>query len=276
MGRALKQMLYALLTLSALCPFVPSQAAASEGKLQICAVTQLYDVLEDLKPLAPQAFESHVGTSEELYALIANGDLRCDVLLSSDERLPVTLVRAAKADALTLKPFTRAELILWSPDKNFFKDPVAKLMERNLRSLAYPDARLTPVGFAAHELLTDRQFPGSYLKDRLYVASQEYAVQGMVEAGYVECGFITRPLITGPDKQPAGSYWLVPRGYYPDLLYYSIILEDSAKRESALAFTAWLRQDVTVEDRLSERGFAPLLIDNEPYRELLPHFKIRR
>lgn len=243
-------------------------------KLQVCAVTQLYESLEQIKKHSTIPFEAFYGTANEIYAKIANNEKVCDVVLSSDERLPLTLVRSDKADAVTMEPFTRAPLILWSQDPLYFKDGIKVITKQKIKSLALADPRLTPVGYATHLIVSNKAFKTSYLKDHIYRASHEYQILGMLSAGYVECGFITKPLISSKTKIANGSYWEVPRAYHPDLLYYSIILKNTSQKEMAQNFTLQLAHNENWQDILNAFGFASLKIDNEPYRMLLPGFKI--
>ena len=89
--------------------------------IKVCAVPQLYAALSTLQGKTKIDFEPRFATNNELYALLSNTNTEqlpqlCDLLLSADERLPISLVRTNRALASSLVPFTRAPLVLWSAD----------------------------------------------------------------------------------------------------------------------------------------------------------------
>lgn len=255
----------------------PAQAAGKSAEpVKLCAVTQLYDSVEMIRRISPISFKPYYGTENEIYALLSNREGQCDLILSSSERLPITLIRAELADPVTMSAFTRAPLILWSADPQYFRDGVEKIIRKEIKSIAIPDARLTPAGFAASQITKDKAFPTDYLRNSIYRAPHEYQIYGMVSAGYVECGFITKPLIASLTREAQGSYWEVPRGYHPDILYYSVLAKQNPRKTQAQRLAQLFSQDEKFQEILNASGFAPLNIDNEPYRQLLPGFKARR
>ena len=122
---------------------------ASEQKLQVCATAHMYNALEALTPKVPVAFEAHYTTASNIYTGIINNNLKCDVIISPDERLPISLIRLNKTSPASFIPFTRAKLILWSANPRLFNGNISAVYDKKLKSLAIPDPRLTPVGFAA-------------------------------------------------------------------------------------------------------------------------------
>ena len=95
----------------------------SAAELKICAVPQLYLALEHLHGVLPHDFNARYDTPSALYErLMASTDTtdECDLLLTSSERLPITLIRAQKGLGSAMLPFTRAPLVLWSSDPSLF------------------------------------------------------------------------------------------------------------------------------------------------------------
>lgn len=95
----------------------------SAAELKVCAVPQLYLALEHLHGVLPHDFTARYDTPNALTErLMAAADTtsECDLLLSSDERLPITLIRAKKGLGSAMLPFTRAPLVLWSADPALF------------------------------------------------------------------------------------------------------------------------------------------------------------
>ena len=93
------------------------------AELKVCAVPQLYLALEHLHGVLPHDFTSRYDTPSALAErLMAASDTttECDLVLSSDERLPITLIRAKKGLGSAMLPFARAPLVLWSADSSLF------------------------------------------------------------------------------------------------------------------------------------------------------------
>ena len=231
---------------------------ASEPKLQVCATAHMYNALEALTPKVPVAFEAHYTTASNIYTGIINNNLKCDVIISPDERLPISLIRLNKTSPASFIPFTRAKLILWSANPRLFNGNISAVYDKKLKSLAIPDPRLTPVGFAAKQIVANKGFPTEYIKNKIFYPEHEYQVHSMVANQNVEAGFITMPLISSKTKTVNGSYWVVPRDYYPDILYYTLIIDESPKRNDALAFTRFLRESDEAQTLLEAFGFASL------------------
>ncbi len=211
-------MLKKLLCLVALCLTVPLSQTAGAQPLKVCAVPQLYQALERIKESSPVQLELTYAPSTALYARVVNSaKTECEVLLSADERLPITLIRAQKLEASSLKAFTRAQLILWSPDRRRFsgvKNGLTDALSR-VRSLAVPKPGLTPAGYAASLILARPDFPRRLLNSSIYPAEQEYQVYSMVKSGNVEAGIITRPLIASITRQAHGSFLVLSLSVYP-------------------------------------------------------------
>lgn len=231
--------------------------------LKVCAVPQLYAALSTLQNRSTIAFTPRFATNNELYALLSNTSNKklphlCDVLLSADERLPISLIRMQKAVASTMQPFTRAPLILWARHPHLLKgtDPQSLIENHNIKSIVLAQSQLTPVGFATEQVL--KQFDISKIKEHIYKANHEYQVYSMINSGNVDCGIVSYPLIINDKRQITGSAWLIPRNYYPDIRYYGIVLTPSSTKASALKFLQMLASDLKVQDHLQSFGFAPL------------------
>lgn len=241
----------------------PSFAQAAE--LKVCAVPQLYQAVNYLKDHAPVKFEPVFGTANELYARIANAPGNntrrvCDVLLSSDERLPISLIRSQKALGSSMKAFARAPLVLWSADPTLFKghDPHALFAQQKIKSLAIADSSLTPVGYASRQAVRTSGFNTSYLKDKTYRSEHEYQVYSMVSSGNVQAGFVTLPLITSIKHRIPGSFYIVPRSRHSDIQYYGVLLMQSSKLRAAQLLLTYIIDDPRAHRVFTTFGFAPI------------------
>lgn len=241
-----------------------AQAADKEAPVKVCAVPQLYNALNFLNRQDPKV-TLYFATANEIYALASNHEGICDVILSSDERLPITLIRAQKAVASSLLPFARVPLVFWTKDAKLIatKQPLDKLIRnQKVKSLAIAKANLTPVGFASNEVLKQPSLNLAYLKNNTYKSDQEYQVYSMVEQGNVEVGLISYPLVASIEQKDNGLIYLVPRHMYPDIQYYAVIMTKSKDHQPSRDFIKRLISDPKTQDKLQAFGFYPLTPDD--------------
>lgn len=244
------------LVLALLCFMGVAQAEP----LKVCAVVQLYQALHALQKHSPIDYSVHFATANELYAYIANAHQEpCSVVLTNDERLPISLIRSQKAQGDSLKAFTQAPLVIFSADTKLFHQHTLKtaLEQHAIKSLALAAARLTPVGFAANQVVRRSELNFSYLKDKNYISDQEYQVYSMVASGNVHAGIVSKPLIVADPV----SYWDIPRSWHSDIQYYVLLLNASKDNNSAHEFMRYLISNSKAQQILQEQGFAPLTPD---------------
>ena len=225
--------------------------------LQVCAVPQTYGALEAIAKIAPIEFKNNFATASDIYAKIANQSGKCDLVIAADEKLPILLIRSNKAKSHLKQPLVRAPLLLWSANPNLLDKTAQAVSQKRLKSIALADPRLTPVGFATHKIVSQSNFPTSYLKGHIYRADHEYQFFAMVAEGNVECGFLTKPLIV-KNGQTFGSYWQVPRNNYPDLIYYALPLNDSKHPRDIQTLIKFLTEDPKALNIFINSGFAKL------------------
>ena len=173
--------------------FFASPLQASEVK--VCAVPQVYGALEALHEISPVDYSTRYGTANDILSWITNAQEHCDLVISSDEKLPILLIRAQKAQPASLHSFIRAPLLLWSADPRVLDSSLKVIREKKLKSLCVPRAELTPVGFATKMILAKKEFPTSYLEGKIYRTDQEYQCFSLIKSATVQSGFITKPLV---------------------------------------------------------------------------------
>ncbi len=233
-----------------------SFAFLNNDNVKVCANTQMYFALNAIKDIAPYKFEPFFATTSELYAMIANNTKKCDILISSEEKIAIELIRSNRIKAQSLQPFLRAPLILWSKNPLLFKNNSPLNIETSkLKSIAIAKAELTPVGFATNQIVSSDKFKTNYLKDKIYRADHEYQVFSMVSSENVQAGFITKPLIIKNTRESNGSYWVVPKSYHADILYYISMHTNSVKQKEVIALYNYLYKNSKAIQYFKAFGF---------------------
>ncbi|MCR5536819.1 MAG: substrate-binding domain-containing protein [Succinivibrio sp.] len=241
---------------------VAALSTLAQAELAVCAVPQLYAVLEGLHDHTALEYQVNYATSADLYSKLVNKHLTCDLLLSDEEKLPILLTRADLTDPYSFKALFRAPLILWSPDPDLIQSSYNAPTEAKISSLALADPRLTPVGFASHKVFNrDLAAVKRHIQSRVYTSEHEYLVYSMVKEGLVQCGLISKPLALSASGRLEGSYWEVPRSSAPDLLYYIIKAKAPQEPEAAETFYQLLLDSANLNPLLIDSGFAPLDAD---------------
>ena len=238
--------------------------------IKVCAVPQLYQAVNLMQNVSKIKFEPTFATANELYAMVANAPENntvavCDVVLSSNERLPISLIRSQRAVGSSMVPFAIAPLVFWSRDPELFssKGNTAQnlLRKHQIQSLALASASQTPVGFATAQLLKNSAFNTTYLKDKTYKSEHEYQVYSMVSNGNVQVGIVTKPLVAQITRELNGSYYEVPRNLHSDIQYYAVLMEQSKTNRKAKAFIGRLIKDKRIQEVLHITGFSPITTD---------------
>lgn len=255
----------------------PSSALAADNQplpqnevIKVCAVPQMYQAINLMQNVSKIKFEPTFATANELYAMVANAKDNntiavCDVLLSSDERLPISLIRSQRAVGSSMVPFAIAPLVFWSRDPDLFSgknnSPQNLLRKQQIKSLALSTPNLTPVGFATAQLIKNPSFNTAYLKDKTYKSEHEYKVYSMVSNGNVQVGIITKPLVAQITRELNGSYYEVPRNLHSDIQYYAVLMEQSKTNNKAKAFIGSLVKDKRIQEVLHITGFSPITLE---------------
>lgn len=194
---------------------------AQARDLIVCAVPQAYTALESIKEIAPVSFDTYYGMPEDIEARINNNSGICSIVVSSEEKLPVLLVRANKTTSEQVKKFVKAPLILWTANETLLKNNIDVIKKKKIKSLAIPNPHFTPVGFSAHQIVSKKNFPTDYLKHRIFRTDHEFQIFSLVRSQNVQAGFLTKPLIMR-NGAPLGSYWYIPEDYYTPIYYYVV------------------------------------------------------
>lgn len=249
-----------ILTITCAFFFMNSVQASS---VTICASTQTYSALEAIKTHSPIDYKVQYAFAEDLEALVSDPKSPCQLIISSDEKLPILLVRSGKALISDMQKIARAPLILWSADPHLLDEKASVVAKKQLKSLAIPKAELTPVGYAAAQIATRHNFPTNYLKGHIYRAEHEYQVLAMVQGGNVQTGFLSKPLILDNNGKAMGSYWQTPRHLYPELAYYLIPIQSEKNKSEIQKLWNYLKTSKAVMQDFIAAGFDSPMTQNK-------------
>jgi len=228
------------------------------GTLNVCAVPQVYSALEQIKDKSRISFDIHYDIADNIYSKIVNKELKCDLVISSDEKLPIRLVRSNNVVAEDFRPFAKAPLLLWSMQTNVLDSQAKVVSEKRIQSLAVANYSLTPVGFATQQVVTLKEFPTRYLNGRINRFRQEYQVLTSVEHGDSQMGFVTKPVIVQQFGKIPGSYWQVPSKYYDAINYYAALTSMARYSRDAQTLYNFITTDPSALKSFYDVGFSPL------------------
>ena len=119
-----------------------------------------------------------------------------------------------------------------------------------------PNPHLTPVGFAAKQIVSKKTFPSEYLKHRIYRADHEFQIFSFVANQSVQAGFVTKPLIY-KDGHTTGSFWNIPENTYAPIFYYLIDTSKSNSHSIQVLFN-YIYANSQALRHFYEYGFEPI------------------
>ncbi len=209
--------------------FTSFNANASDD-IVVCGVPQVYSAVMSIKNFSPVKYDTYFGTQEDIEERVLSNSGTCTLILTDEEKLPVSLLRANKTSVDAVKQFIKAPLILWTKNKRLLIDDVRPIVKKKLKSIALPKPELTSVGYSASEVSKMKNFPTEYLKknNKIYRPNSEFQAYVLARSGKVQTAFVTKPLIMR-NGRPTGSYWFIPHDYYSPIYYYIISTENSKR-----------------------------------------------
>lgn len=126
------------------------------GEVRLAIATNFHDAAERLAAQFAEAtgHSSRIsyGSTGKLYAQIRHG-APFDVFLAADQERPRLMEQNGSGVPGTRFTYAVGKLVLWSPDPQAFKDPVAFLRAGDFRRLAIANPGTAPYGLAARQTL---------------------------------------------------------------------------------------------------------------------------
>ena len=179
------------------------------------------------------------GSTGKFYAQIKNG-APFDVMLSADAETPARMEKEGLAVAGQGFTYAVGRLVLWSARANLVDARGEVLRAASFRRLAIANPRLAPYGAAAQEVM-EKLGVWAALQLRLVVGENIAQAYQFVSSGNAELGFIAYAQIREPGKDPAGSFWLVPKELHTPIRQNAALLVRAEANPGPREFLAFLR-----------------------------------
>lgn len=235
-----------------LAPFVadaqtsPGAAAPSgETRVRIAAASDLVFCLDELVRVfgarQPDAkIEVMPGSSGNLFAQIRQG-APYDLFLSADRLYPVRLIEAEAAISNSLTAYAHGRLVLWTlkPDLPV-TNGLSMLTLPDVRRVALANPDHAPYGRAARDAL-QRAGLWDAVTNRLVLADNIAQTVQWVQSGAADVGLVALSLVSAPQLQRVGRWWLVPEEAHAPLEQAAVLTRRGAENPAAREFLQFLR-----------------------------------
>jgi len=215
---------------------VAADAAADEVRVAVATnfVGAMGALVERFEATSGHTVLVSSGSTGGHYAQIKNG-APFEAFFAADTERP----RLLEAEGLVV-PGSRflyavGRVALWSVRANYI-DAEGKVLEAgDFRHLAIANPALAPYGAAARDVLTARGL-WDRLQPRLVNGQDIGQAYSFVQTGNAELGFVAWAQLKQPDREIAGSYWLVPESLHQPIEQEAVLLRDVPAARALIEF----------------------------------------
>ncbi len=224
---------------------VLAQTLVHAGEATIAVAANFNGSMEIIKPAFEKATGHTLtvayGTVGKFYAQIKNG-APFDVLVSSDEAVPIRLEKEGLALPETRYTYAIGKLMLWSSKPGFVDDQGDVLKRGDFRHLAVANPKTAVYGAAAVEVM-DRLGLRATLEPKWVTGENITQTYQFVFTGNADLGFVALSQIYKDGKYAEGSHWAVPQMLYPVLRQDVVLLTRGKDNPAARALVDYLKSD---------------------------------
>lgn len=224
------------------------------GEVRLAIATNFHDAAERLAARFAEAtgHSSRIsyGSTGKLYAQIRHG-APFDVFLAADQERPRLMEQNGSGVPGTRFTYAVGKLVLWSPDPQAFKDPVAFLRAGDFRRLAIANPGTAPYGLAARQTLENFGLWPT-LESRLVRGESIAQTFQFVATGNAKAGFVALAQLR--DNQNGGARWEVPDIYHEPIAQQAILLERGRDNDAARAWLDFLASG-EAQDIIRQYGY---------------------
>jgi molybdate transport system substrate-binding protein len=218
---------------------------AHAGEATIAVAANFTGPMELIKPAFEKATGHTLtiayGTVGKFYAQIKNG-APFDVIVSSDEAVPVRLEKDGLALPETRYTYAIGKLMLWSSKPGVVDDKGEVLKRGDFRHLAVANPKTAVYGAAAVEVM-DKLGLRATLEPKWVTGENITQTYQFVATGNAELGFVALSQIYKDGKYADGSHWAVPAELYPTLRQDVVLLTRGKDNAAARALVDYLKSD---------------------------------
>jgi molybdate transport system substrate-binding protein len=215
-----------LLVLAAALLFGAVAGVANAGEVSVAVAANFTGPMEKIAPAFEKVTGHKVliayGTVGKFYAQIKNG-APFEVLVSSDSETPAQLEKDGFAIPDSRYTYAIGKLVLWSSKPGLVDDKGDVLKKGDFQHLSIANPKMAVYGAAAVEAMKKLGVDAALEPKFVYGESITQAYQ-FVATGNAELGFVALSQIYKDGQYAAGSYWLVPPSFYPQLRQDAVLL----------------------------------------------------
>jgi len=174
------------------------------------------------------------GSTGGHYAQIKNG-APFEAFFAADTERPRLLETEGLAVPGSRFLYAVGRVALWSTRPSYV-DADGKILEAgDFRHLAIANPELAPYGAAARDVLTARGL-WDRLQPRLVNGQDIGQAYSFVQTGNAELGFVAWAQLKQPNREIAGSYWLVPQSLHRPIEQEAVLLRDVPAARALVEF----------------------------------------
>jgi molybdate transport system substrate-binding protein len=220
-------------------------SSVKAGEVSVAVAANFTGPMEKIAPAFEKATGHKVliayGTVGKFYAQIKNG-APFDVLISSDSETPNRLEKDGFGIPDSRFTYAIGKLVLWSSKPGLVDDKGDVLKKGDFQHLSIANPKMAVYGAAAVEAMKKLGVDAALEPKFVYGESITQAYQ-FVATGNAELGFVALSQIYKEGQYAAGSYWLVPPSFYPQLRQDAVLLVRGKDNAAAAALLAYLKSD---------------------------------
>ncbi|WP_240788649.1 molybdate ABC transporter substrate-binding protein [Ramlibacter henchirensis] len=181
------------------------------------------------------------GSTGRFYAQVKNG-APFQVLLAADDETPARLEKEGLAVPGSRFTYATGRLVLWSASPGVVDERGEVLRKPGAGKVAIADARLSPYGAAAIEVLK-RLGLDQALHPRLVQGENISQAHQFVATGNAQMGFVALSQVIVDGRIEKGSAWHVPADLHSPIRQDAVVLAAGKDSPAAAALMAFLRSD---------------------------------
>jgi len=174
------------------------------------------------------------GSTGRFYAQIRNG-APFDVFLAADEETPARLEKEGRAVAGSRMVYATGRLVLWSREAGRVDSRGEVLRRSGMGPLAVADAKLSPYGRAAQQVLQQlglwEDWRGRLVQGESIAQAHQY-----VASGNAALGLVALAQVMEGGRMSQGSGWVVPAQLHAPIRQEAVLLQRSQAAEALMRF----------------------------------------